>query len=306
VSVRPETVRNRAGVGVVELAAQGMYGNARQEGALCLDPEDFISRKSTCGSATKHIFSCFWAPGFRPDLVSHIAELYTFMLAREGYPQIIGSLVLGAILVWGGMVIGSPAAWVLWAIGGIGIVFTLYFFRDPTRTPPDDTDQLVLAPADGKVIQIERVHDPIFLQSDAQLISIFLSPLNVHVNRIPVSGTVEFDRYIPGEYLVAWHPKSSELNERSEIGVVHPSGARVLFKQIAGFIARRIVYHVTTGDQVSAGDRFGIVKFGSRMDILLPVDVQISARVGDRVSGGVSILGRFDSATRSEEASIDE
>ena len=115
----------------------------------------------------------------------------------------------------------------------------------------------------------------------------------MHVNRIPADGVIEFDQYVSGDYLVAWHPKASELNERSQLGLVHPSGVRVLFKQIAGAVARRVVYHVAPGDTVKAGERFGIVKFGSRMDVLVPPHVPIFAEVGDRVQGGVTILGHL-------------
>jgi phosphatidylserine decarboxylase len=172
-------------------------------------------------------------------------------------------------------------------------VFTFYFFRDPKRTPPANKADLLLSPADGKVILLEEMDDPIFHEARVRKISIFLSPLNVHVNRIPATGTIQFERYIPGEYLVAWHEKASELNERSEIGMVHTSGAKILFKQIAGAVARRIVYDVKVGDSVDAGERFGIVKFGSRMDVIVPLDVELSIAIGDKVVGGETVLGRF-------------
>jgi phosphatidylserine decarboxylase len=113
------------------------------------------------------------------------------------------------------------------------------------------------------------------------------------VNRIPASGVIEFERYVPGDYLVAWHPKASAKNERSELGVQHPDGHKIFFKQIAGAVARRIVYHVRTGDTVQAGERFGIVKFGSRMDVHVPAGVALDVEVGERVRAGESILGRF-------------
>ena len=156
------------------------------------------------------------------------------------------------------------------------------FFRDPKRSSPTNDENVLLSPADGKVIKIDELDETLFLKSRAKRITIFLSPLNVHVNRIPANGVIEF---------VNWHPKASELNERSEIGLVHPSGAKVLFKQIAGAVARRVVYHVSEGDRVSAGDRFGIVKFGSRMDIIVPETATFEVAVGDRVRGGETILG---------------
>ncbi|MEF8796823.1 MAG: phosphatidylserine decarboxylase, partial [Salinivenus sp.] len=176
------------------------------------------------------------------------------------------------------------------AVGGLA--FTLYFFRDPTRTPPPEArDNGLLAPADGRVVEIVEETDSLYLEGPAQRVSIFLSPLDVHVNRVPARGVVEHERYRPGDYLVAWHPKASEQNERSEIGVRHPGGTKVLFKQIAGAVARRIVYHIGEGDTVSAGQRFGIVKFGSRMDVLVPPHVDLRLEKGQRVRAGETVIG---------------
>ena len=218
------------------------------------------------------------------------------MFAREGYGLMAGSVAISLVLGWGATATGGVLGNLLWVPAIFVVAFTFYFFRDPVRVIPEGADTLLLSPADGKVILIEEEHDPIYHKGPARKISIFLSPLNVHVNRIPATGTIEYDRYVPGEYLVAWHEKASELNERSEIGMVHTSGVRVLFKQIAGAVARRIVFHVAEGDKVTAGERFGIVKFGSRMDVLVPLDLEITANVGDRVTGGESILGRFSTA----------
>ena len=183
---------------------------------------------------------------------------------------------------------------VLFALFGLlQLLFTLYFFRDPDRTTPPHADNLILAPADGKVVQIIEVEEPLYLKSKALQVSIFLSPLNVHVNRIPVNGTVEFAQYVPGAYLVAWEPKASLLNERSEVGVRHANGTPVLFKQIAGFVARRIVYRAKVGEKVHIGNRYGIVKFGSRMDVIVPLGTQIDVKVGDKTVGGETILGHL-------------
>lgn len=202
-----------------------------------------------------------------------------------------GAIAMGVVLAGGAILVEGFISVFLLVLSLFVVTFTFYFFRDPKRTPPLDSDNLILAPADGKVVLVEEVDDELYLFSRAQKVSIFLSPLNVHVNRIPANGTIEFVRYVSGKYLVAWHPKASELNERSEIGLLHPTGSKVLFKQIAGFIARRVVYHVQTGDRVAAGDRFGIVKFGSRMDVLVPMSARIHVQVGDRVRGGETILG---------------
>jgi phosphatidylserine decarboxylase len=213
------------------------------------------------------------------------------VFAREGYPLIAaaaGFALLCAAVgfgVWGG----------LW-LTGLGLVvlgFVVWFFRDPPRTPPEPAVDLLLAPADGKVIEIVEEPEPLYLDGPARRISIFLSPLNVHVNRSPATGVVEYQRYVPGEYLVAWHPKASEKNERSEVGLRHPSGTRVLFKQIAGAVARRIVFDAPIGKPLAAGERYGIVKFGSRMDIAVPPHVQITATIGQRVTAGETVLGSF-------------
>lgn len=197
-------------------------------------------------------------------------------------------LVMAVLAVWGGGWFG-----LLGLLGFLQLAFVLYFFRDPERNIPAHADGLLLAPADGKVVQIIEVDEPLYLKSKALQVSIFLSPLNVHVNRIPVSGTVEFAQYVPGEYLVAWEPKASLLNERSEVGVRHASGTPVLFKQIAGFVARRIVYRASIGESVQAGNRYGIVKFGSRMDIIVPLGTQIEVNVGDKTVAGETILGKI-------------
>lgn len=215
------------------------------------------------------------------------------MFAREGYTLIGGALVLGLALALLGLYLGGGWRFVLGGLGVLALGFTLYFFRDPNRTPPPEADHLLLAPADGKVVEIVEEPEPLYLKGPARRISIFLSPLNVHVNRIPADGVIEYDNYVPGDYLVAWHPKASEKNERSQLGLRHPDGTKILFKQIAGAVARRIVYHVTVGDTVRAGARFGIVKFGSRMDVLVPPHIPIAVHVGDRVTAGETVLGQL-------------
>ena len=214
------------------------------------------------------------------------------MIASEGYGMVGLSLVLGVILAAAGSLLPAPWRWIPVALGALIVLFTLYFFRDPDRSPPREAVDggLILAPADGKVVLVQDVEfEPLFLKGPARQISIFLSPLNVHVNRIPISGVVEYDNYVAGDYLVAWHPKASEKNERSQLGVRHASGIPVLFKQIAGAVARRVVYHIGIGDTVRAGDRFGIVKFGSRMDVLVPPSVMPTVAEGDRVRAGETI-----------------
>lgn len=171
-----------------------------------------------------------------------------------------------------------------------GLIF--YFFRDPDRNSPT-AENLVLAPADGKVLLIKEIEESVYLKQKATQISIFLSPLDVHVNRVPVSGRLEYVKYHPGKYLMAWNEHSSELNERADFGVSHPSGTRFLFRQITGFLARRIVYHIKEGDELNAGRRFGMMKFGSRMDVVVPGNVEILVKEGDRTVGGESVMGKI-------------
>lgn len=215
------------------------------------------------------------------------------MFAPEGKGLIFGALTIFAVLALLGWLNGGWFGPVIVAFGAVLFLFTLWFFRDPNRSITEVDDWTLLSPADGKVVVIQDVEEPLYLEGPAKQISIFLSPLNVHVNRIPIGGTIEFDQYVPGDYLVAWHEKASELNERSQLGVRHASGQKVLFKQIAGAVARRIVYHVTTGDDVKTGQRYGIVKFGSRMDILVPPDAEVLVSLGDRVQGGIHPIARL-------------
>ena len=215
------------------------------------------------------------------------------VIAREGYTII-------AVVVALALLLGLGALWVdawLWRapvlVLAVGMVaFTLYFFRDPERTPPPHArDNGLLAPADGRVVEIADEEEPLYLNGPARRISIFLSPLDVHVNRVPARGVIEYAQYRPGDYLVAWHPKASEKNDRSEFGLRHPSGTKVVFKQIAGAVARRIEYNLAEGDTVAAGERFGIVKFGSRMDLLVPLSVDLDVEEGQVVRAGTTLLG---------------
>ncbi len=168
----------------------------------------------------------------------------------------------------------------------------LFFFRDPDRNSPEN-ENLILSPADGRVVLIQQIDENEYMGTRATQISIFLSPLDVHVNRIPVSGNLEYVRYYPGKYLMAWEDHASEMNERAHFGVQHPSGIKILFKQITGFMARRIVYHLKEGERVKAGNRFGIMKFGSRMDVLLPDGVEVQVQKGDRTVAGESVIAEI-------------
>lgn len=213
--------------------------------------------------------------------------------AKDGYDVIAWAIGITIAFIALGLWIGSWVQWLFFGFAAFTLSFTLYFFRDPDRVTPSDPN-LIISPADGKVILIQRVFEPQYLKEEVTQVSIFLSPMNVHVNRIPVTGVVEFKKYVPGQYLVAWHEKASDLNERSEFGVRHASGKKMFFKQITGYIARRITFHLNEGDAVVAGDRFGMMKFGSRMDLLFPDSFTLDVKVGDVTVAGETILGKVE------------
>lgn len=169
--------------------------------------------------------------------------------------------------------------------------FVLNFFRDPERVTPSG-DGLVISPADGRVCLIKELFEGEFLGADAVQVSIFMSPLNVHVNRYPVSGTVGFFKHYPGEYLVAFDDKSSERNERTHIGI-DADGWKILFKQIAGTVARRIIADLAVGQRAVAGERFGMIRFGSRVDVLMPKGTAVRVSLGEHVVAGETILAEY-------------
>ena len=212
------------------------------------------------------------------------------MISRYGY-DVVGTVLVLTVL---GTALASLFVDVRFvrfgiiAVLALLLLFTLYFFRDPDRTSPKG-ENLVIAPADGEIVSIMPLREDEFLKKDAIQVSIFMSPLNVHVNRFPISGTVGFYRYVPGEYLMAYEEKSSLRNERTLIGIENPK-SRVLFKQIAGFIARRIVAQVRVGDHAVAGERFGMIKFGSRVDVIVPREADVRVKLGEKTVGGETVL----------------
>lgn len=167
-------------------------------------------------------------------------------------------------------------------------IFTLNFFRDPDRKIPDGSG-LVVSPADGTVIKIERVREERFMKDEAIMVSIFMSPVNVHVNRHPISGVIGYFEHIPGEFFAAWEEKASLKNEQTHIGI-HGSHGKVFFKQIAGFIARRIVANLSVGDSVEIGKRFGMIKFGSRVDIYVPTNAEIKVALNQKTTAGETMV----------------
>jgi len=195
----------------------------------------------------------------------------------------------GSLLVLA-MVFSTISRW-LGRIFYLATAFTLYFFRDPERQIPEG-DCLIVSPADGKVVGIDSVEHVPFLDGPAKRVSIFLSVFDVHINRSPIKGKIAYRHYSPGEFLAAFEPKASVKNEQNAVGMEDGDGYRVLVKQIAGLIARRILCWKNPGDQVGAGERFGLIRFGSRTEIYMPLDARIEVRLGQRVQGGSSVIAR--------------
>lgn len=215
-------------------------------------------------------------------------------LHREGYSTIlIATIVLIAINYVSDRFITAALIKNIIIILSLAVfVIILQFFRNPSRQLTVSADG-VIAPADGKVVVIEKVFEKEFLKTECIQVSIFMSPFNVHVNRNPVSGTVKFFKYHPGKYLVAWHPKSSELNERTTTVIETKGGQQVLFRQIAGALARRIRWYVKEGQAVNQGDEMGFIKFGSRVDVFLPLNATINVKLGEKTSGGQTIIAKL-------------
>lgn len=214
------------------------------------------------------------------------------MLTKYGYTTIgIASIIVFLLIVGGILLQNNYFRYSLFALAIILLVFTLQFFRDPDRVTPPGVRNVV-TPADGKVLLIKEVEETSYLKGKAIQIAVFMSPINVHVNRNPVSGVVEYSQYIPGEYIAAFEDKASERNERWLTGYSTPFG-KVLISQIAGFVARRIVNELTLGQKVTTGERFGMIKFGSRVDILVPPGSKISVKPGDVVYAGETIVAEL-------------
>lgn len=212
-------------------------------------------------------------------------------LTIYGRSTVIKALVITLALDMAALLVPNEIVkLILLLVSIIFISFTLYFFRDPLRQIPENLKSGdVLSPADGKVMMIEEVQENEFIKGPAKVIGIFLSPLNVHVNRVPISGTVKFYQYIKGEFIAAYDHASADKNERTVIGI-EGERFKVLFKQITGFVARRIVCELRVGDKVKIGEKFGMIKFGSRTDVILPVNANIKVSVNQKVTGGITLL----------------
>jgi phosphatidylserine decarboxylase len=206
-------------------------------------------------------------------------------IAREGY-RLIAVAFVAALALW-------------WAVGALGAMlgailsaFVLGFFRDPERAVPSRPG-LIVSPADGRIIKVARVQDDRFLHGEATLVSIFMSPLDVHINRVPIAGRVIEMRYNPGKYFRAFADKASLDNEQNAVVMEDERGRRLCFVQIAGFIARRIVCYLRVGMETQRGQRCGMITFGSRADLYLPAETRVCVEVGMRARGGVTVIGQW-------------
>jgi phosphatidylserine decarboxylase len=212
-------------------------------------------------------------------------------MSREGLVFVIPFLIFSLVLLATFLLSSNTLSLVGAFIFIILFLFSLFFFRDPERKVPDG-ENLVLAPADGKVILIKPFNNLEFIGGDGTLVSVFMSIFDVHVNRVPISGVVKYFKYNPGKFFPAFKDKASQENEQTELGLENEHG-KVVLKQIAGIIARRIVCKLKPGDSVRAGERFGMIKFGSRLDLFLPEDVQIEVKLNQKVKAGETIIGTF-------------
>jgi phosphatidylserine decarboxylase len=213
------------------------------------------------------------------------------MFHKEGHLIIVISFILVTTLTLISSVLFTNP--IVSKIVGIVSIFTLLlilqFFRNPRRVS-EINDSLIISPVDGKVVAIEKVYEKEYFKEERIQVSIFMSPINVHVTRYAISGIIKFSKYHPGKYLVAWHPKSSELNERTTVVIENKVFGKVLYRQIAGALARRIVNYAKVGDLVTQGEDAGFIKFGSRVDLFLPLDSKIKVIKNQTVVGGIDVI----------------
>ena len=215
---------------------------------------------------------------------------------REGIPSLIITVFLVAILNYIAFYFCPSCTiiiWLVYLLSAFLLITILQFFRNPKRNIVLNENHII-APADGKVVVIEEVMETEYFNEKRLQISIFMSPINVHINRFPISGLVKYSKYHPGLFLVAWHPKSSLENERTTIVVEHKNGQAVLFRQIAGALARRIVNYSKEGQIAIQGDEFGFIKFGSRVDLFLPLNVKVKVNLNQKVCGRETIIASFE------------
>lgn len=204
-----------------------------------------------------------------------------FIIAKDAWLYVI---VLGIVSI-GMYYLYAPIS----ILGVLLLLFVMFFFRNPSRKIPEG-DNLVISPADGTVMSVEKIDEPNFMEGEAQRVSIFLSVFNVHINRAPIEGTIKYINYRHGKFIPAFKSHASEINERNSVGI-QGKQIKVLVHQITGFIARRIVCWVKEGDNVVKGQRFGLIKFGSCTEIIVPLNVDVQVKPGDKVRGGKTIIG---------------
>ncbi len=216
------------------------------------------------------------------------------MFHKEGQTIILTTFFIVSILILSAQYFVNPL-WLrlgLQIIALIVLVLVLQFFRNPKRVAVKSFDE-ILSPVDGKVVVIEEVEENEYFKGKRKQVSIFMSPLNVHVTRYAASGSIKFSKYHPGKYLVAWHPKASEENERTTVVINTPKFGDILYRQIAGAVARRIVNYAEKGDSVQQGDDAGFIKFGSRVDLFLPLDCAITVKLNQKVKGAETCIATF-------------
>lgn len=214
------------------------------------------------------------------------------MFTPYGKRNILQSLIFCIIFIALSVILPPFTASITLVFAVGFLIFNLQFFRDPKRTLPTKQN-IVISPADGKVVLIKELEHHEFVGGPAWQVCIFMSPINVHVNRVPVSGTVQHLKYIPGKFLMAFDEDSSQFNERNEIGIAHEK-FNLLFTQISGFVARRIVCDLKVGQEVEIGKRFGMIKFGSRVDIFFPKNLNLNVKEGDKTVAGETIIAEYE------------
>lgn len=211
------------------------------------------------------------------------------MITKYGYNTLALTFAFASILIFIAFNLNNQVLRFILFIFSISlIIFSLNFFRDPERFASKN-DDLIYSPADGKIMLIKKVLPDRYINEESWQISIFMSPFNVHINRIPINGKVEYLNYIKGKYLIAFHDKADLENERNEIGINSKNG-KILFTQVAGFIARRIISELKIGQSVNQCERFGMIKFGSRVDVIVPLKWKVKVKVNDNVTAGETIL----------------
>jgi phosphatidylserine decarboxylase len=216
------------------------------------------------------------------------------MFHKEGKQSILIAFILTIVLMSAIWLVSIPE-WLQIGLSiiSIGLLFILLqFFRNPKRFT-NQCDSSIVSPVDGKVVVIEKVIDTEYFNGERLMISVFMSPINVHVTRYPISGEIAYSKYHPGKYLVAWHPKSSEENERTTVVINHKNEKQVMYRQVAGALARRIMNYAQESEVIMQGNDSGFIKFGSRVDVYLPVDTNICVTLNEKVKGGETVLASF-------------